>query len=193
MRISLCSFAVILFCLSGHAQTFSVPVRHSTPYGNVTTYQQVGVPMYFNGNSILNRKHAYTIVLLNDSTIEKKLKIDINKKVHRLKWNENGNKRVITPKDTKEIFRIDKTGRKISGIPLDSGWAFLVDERKIRTYSITSELDDPLIGYIQKGAGSPILPLTKQNLVSMVHENERALELARKGRLLKALKKYNEL
>lgn len=184
---------IIMYCESSDAQTFNVPVKHTTPHGSFTTYQRVGMPMYYHNNTISNRKHLFTIVLTNDSTINKKIKIDITDSVHQLHWKENSRKVVIVPKDTKEIFRIDAaTGKKISGIPMDSCWAFLVDTKKIRIYSITSEIPDPLIAYIQKDEYSPILPLTKDNLEPMINDNEKALALARKGKLLKALKKYNQ-
>lgn len=185
--------AVILFYESSYAQTFNVPVRNTTPYGSFTTYQRVGVPMYYNNKAIANAKHLFTIVLVNDSTINKGVKIDISDSVHQLHWKEKSNKVVIIPKDTKEIFRIDATtGKRISGIPMDSCWAFLVDTKKIRTYSITSEILDPLIAYIQKDEYSPILPLTKENLELMVSDNEKALALAKKGKLLRALRRYNQ-
>ena len=184
---------VMLLCTSGYTQTFNMPVRHTTPYGSFTTNQRVGIPMYYNNSTIANGKHLYTIVLVNDSTINKKVKIDVSDTVHQLHWKENADKKVIVPRDTKEIFRIDATtGRKISGIPMDSCWAFLVDTKKIRTYSITSEILDPLIAYIQKDEYSPILPLTKDNLELMVSDNEKALALAKKGKLLRALRKYNQ-
>ena len=194
MRIFLCLTAtiVILFYKSGHTQTFNVPVRNTTPHGSFTTYQRVGIPMYYNNNTIVNRKHLFTIVFLNDSTIQKKVKIDISDSVHQLRWKEDGEKIVITPKSTKEIFRTDESGRKISGVPMDSCWAFLVGTKKIRTYSITSEIHDPLIAYIQKDEYAPIVPLTKDNIEPMVKDNEKALALVKKGKLLKALRKYNQ-
>lgn len=194
MRIPLCITAtiVILFCKSSYTQTFNMPVKHTTPHGSFTTYQRVGMPMYYNNNTIVNRKHLFTIILLNDSTIQKKVKIDIGNSIHQLRWKEDGKKIVITPKSTKEISRTDESGREISGVPMDNCWAFLVSTKKIRTYSITSEIHDPLIAYIQKDEYAPIVPLTKDNLEPMVKDNEKARALAKKGKLLKALKKYNQ-
>lgn len=194
MRKFFCLFIVITttYCNYTQSQTFNVPVKHTTPYGSFSMYQRVGIPMHYGNNGIVNLKHHFIIVLLNDSIIQKKVKIDISDSVHQLRWKEKDNKVVILPKDTKEIFRIDEMGKKITGMPRDSCWIFLVDIKKIRTYSITSEISDPVIAYIQKDEQSSILPLTKENLENMVQDNEEALALAKKGKLLKALRKYNQ-
>jgi hypothetical protein len=97
------------------------------------------------------------------------------------------------PKQTKEIFWVDYLGgSKVVGKPLDSCWIFLSDSGKIRTYSLTAEMDDPMIGYIQKGENNAILPLTEENLKPMVNDNEKALQLADKKKLLKAIEVYNK-
>jgi len=80
-------------------------------------------------------------------------------------------------------------GKRITGIPHDSCWFFPVDTGKIRTYSVVSDIDYPVIGYIQKGADKPILPLTKENLMPMVNENAR--KLTEKEKLLIAIQQYN--
>jgi hypothetical protein len=72
---------------------------------------------------------------------------------------------------------------KISGKPMDSCWIFFAKSGRINTYSITSEMDDPLIAYIQKGEDAPILPLTEENVSEMVKDNDEALKLA--GRKIK--------
>lgn len=152
------------------------------------------MPLRYNqGSTIANLKHNYMIVLLNDSTIEAKTKIDINSTVNSLSWGKKDNKTIIRPHDTKEIYRIDRTGKKITGIPMDSCcWAFLVDTGKIRTYSITSEIDAPMIAYIQMGEGGEIVSLTAENLSPMIADNEKALALVKKDKLLKAIKEYNK-
>jgi len=75
---------------------------------------------------------------------------------------------------------------------MDSCWAFLVGIGKIRTYSVTAEMDNPPIAYVQKGDFAPIVALTLENLEPMVADNAKSLEFARKGRLIKAVSVYNK-
>jgi len=183
----------VLFTLTASGQFVSVPTKVSTPRGNVTVPTQVYLPMYHNySNRPTNKKHVFTIVLLNDSTLEAKAKINISDSVHSLKWGKKENERIIMPSDTKEIYRIADDGRKITGLPRDSCWIFLVEEGRIRKYSITSETDYPTVAFIQKEGIGSIVSLTKENLLGMVGDNERAVSLAKKGKLLKAIDLYNE-
>jgi hypothetical protein len=138
------------------------------------------------------KKHEFTIVLSNDSTIEGKCRIDANSNRHVLKCKINGSELTILPSETKTISHDDDEERTMTGRPMDSCWAFLISRGKIRTYSITAEPDQPTIGYIQKGDFSTIIPLTQENLEQMVSDNEKALDLARKGRLLRAINIYNK-
>ena len=186
----------ILFSLASQvtsAQFMSVPTTFSTPGGNITTYQNVYMPYHYYGSQVVSRKHLFTVVLLNDTTFQQEAFINVNKKVNELKWKTRGSKMVVLPSETKEIFRIDANGGKIiSGKAMDSCWIFLTDTGKIKTYSITSETDVPLIAYIQKGESGKILPLTADNLEPLVSENEKARALVMRGKLLKALKVYNK-
>jgi hypothetical protein len=172
------------------AQFITVPTKMSTPRGTITIPTQRYTPMYYNYQNG-NRKHDFTIVLLNDSVVQAKTKINIGDSIHTLEWGKKENKTIIRPSETKEIYRMDD-GKKITGIPADSCWLFLVDDGKIKTYSITSETDYPLIQYMQKNETGPIMLLTKENMLEMVKDNEKASKLAEKGKLLKAISVYND-
>jgi hypothetical protein len=195
-KITVLSSALItLFSLASHissAQFMSMPTKFSTPMGKITVNQPVHMPRYVNNYTTTNSKHLFTIVLLNDSTFEKKAYINIDAKVHELKWVTKKVQSVIVPSETKEIYRIDPNGMKISGKPMDSCWIFLVDTGKIRTYSVIAEMYDPLISYIQKDTSAEIMPLTANNLELLVADNEKALALVKKGKLLKAIRVYNK-
>jgi hypothetical protein len=193
-QITVYILSIVLFCtLNAPAQFVSVPTKINTPYGSATIPTQVYMPRHYNyGNGVINRKYNYTIVLLNDSTIEVKTKINIDDPVNFLSWGKKDNKTIIRPPDTKEIYRIGADGRKVAGIPMDSCWAFLVDTGKIRTYSITSDIDVPSIAYIQKGENGTILDLTRESMEQMVGDNQRILALVKKNKLLKAIKEYNK-
>ena len=188
-------FAYLIFCtIKSNGQFVTVPTKISTPYGKVTIPTRQYAPwMHFNnGSAFSNPKYKFYIVLLNDSLVEAKARINIDDSINTLEWGKKEKKVVIKPTETKEIYRIDNFGKKISGIPHDSCWLFLVDTGRIRTYSVTSDIDYPLIGYIQKGKDEPILPLTKDNLLVMVAGNEKASRLAEKENLKRAINVYNK-
>lgn len=167
-------------CLAQQLPSPPMPVPN---YATAPYRYNLGIP---------NKHYVYTIVFLNDSSIEGKGKIDISKQVHELNCKVNRARTSIRPSETKEISRVDAEGRTLVGKPMDSCWAFLVGIGRIRTYSVTAEIDDPSIAFIQKGDFSPIVALTLENLEPMVADNEKALEFARKGRLTKAVSVYNK-
>lgn len=137
-------------------------------------------------------KYPFTIVFSSDSIVQVKAKINVSEKNHFIKAKINKQKVVIKPKDTKEIYRIDDTGLKISGMPTDSCWLFLAVKGKINGYSYLAEKGSSSLIAIQKGEGAPILPLNKDNLEEMVAENPEALKFAQKKKLEKAITTFNK-
>jgi len=176
------------------AQFISIPTKISTPVGKITVNQQIHVPnAYGQGYNFTPKKHLFTVVLLNDSTIEVNGRIKAKEGAHELKCKINSIKTTILPSETKKILVDEVDGPTLVGTPMDSCWAFLVGTGRIRSYSVNVEADNLVIAYIQKGGEAPIVPLTKENLEPMVSDNEKALKLVQKGRLLKALKVYNQV
>jgi len=111
---------------------------------------------------------------------------------HKLNYKINSTEATVLPWQTKRILVNGPDGSKLVGTPMDGCWAFLMGTGKIRTYSINAESDNFVIAYIQKSSEAPIVLLTKENLGSMVSDNEKALKLVEKGKLLKALEVYNK-
>lgn len=185
--------ALLITSTESYTQSFSPPPKQPV-IPSTTPESKPFSPrvFYFGSNKPLNGKYTFTIVFNDGSSVEKKAAIDIKAEVHTIKWKENSEKYVITPNETKEIFRMDEGGKKIKGIPMDSCWAFRVGGRRIITYSVTSDVEAPTIAFIQNGREAPIVPLTKENLEPMVAGNEKAFELVQKGKLLKAVDEYND-
>ncbi|MGN6495298.1 MAG: hypothetical protein ACTHLE_25150 [Agriterribacter sp.] len=184
MRRLLYYIPVLLLCGSATAQSGSF-----SP--GVPSYTVKHMPHV--NNKVVNGKHKFTIVLFNGDKIERDVQIEMSNSVHRLQWKDGDSVIELIPRDTKEIYRTDEeTGRRIKGVPMDSCWAFLISSKTVRTYSVSAEYFSPLIKYIQKDENSPILPLTLENLEPLIQDHEKALALARKGKLVKALRLYNE-
>lgn len=172
------------------------PSQIKTPYGNATIpgYHISGASYFFlNNKGPVNGKYDYTIVLLNDSTITKKtrLKIDFKKNHSSITWNQGKDKKIITPKETKEIYRMVLGQTKLTGIAIDSTWIFLIDKGRIQTYSVTSDFREPTIAYFQYTATGDIQALTKENLLPFVADDNALVKLVNKNKLLEVIKKYN--
>jgi hypothetical protein len=186
-----CLIAICIGNTAVLAQHFPTTTTIKTPYGPRTIQTGTYSPAYnyYNVGSS-NRKHIFTVVFLNDSSVEVKTKINLNDSIHTLSWGKKGNETTVKPTDTKEIYRMEN-GEIISGIPHDSCWLFVAKTGKIITYSITSELDMPLIKYMQSRADGPILLITKENVLELVKENEKAVRIAENGNLIRAIRVYN--
>ncbi|MCZ8072419.1 MAG: hypothetical protein O9311_18905 [Cytophagales bacterium] len=191
--------SLILFATASLAQMM-VPMNNTirTPYGNANYTTWVPGPrMYYGGTATPSYKYPFTIVFKSDkdSTLLVKAKIDASEKNHVIRTKVNKQKVVIKPTDTREIYRIDNSGLKITGMPTDSCWLFLAVRGKINAYSYLAEKGLSSWGSIiavQKGEGAPILPLNKDNLEEMVADNPEALKFAKKKKLEKALTTYNK-
>lgn len=192
-RISIILFAVVIICpVKNFAQSINVPRKINTPFGPRTIPNQINAPWmkYNNFNGDVSQKHNFYIVLLNDSTIKVKGVIHIQDFIHHLEYGKLNDKWMVRPFETKQVYRLDGE-RRITGIPHESHWLFLIDTGSIKTYSILSEVNNPLIAYIQKDTSEPLLPFTIENVILLVEDNKRALTLAKKEKLLKAIREYN--
>lgn len=139
-----------------------------------------------------NRIYELNVILQNDSSFKtmSKFLIDGNGKSHVSVKTQAG-RNPIYPSDTKSIFvKIDATAW-LKGIPSDSCWLFKSDEGKINSYSSIPEQGTNLIVAIQKGENGPIMALNKNNLLSMIADDPRALALAEENRLTHAIVQYN--
>ena len=139
-------------------------------------------------------KYNFTVVISDDSTITSRAKIDITDKQHAIPMKvKKGVKRSIFPKETKELYRILPSGKKLSGIPADSCWLFKSVTGKINVYSSLAELGYTYITAIQNGDDGPIVPLTKKNLEAIIGtpENPRVLKLLEKNKLSQAIELFN--
>jgi hypothetical protein len=86
---------------------------------------------------------------------------------------------------------LDKNGEEIMGMPHDSCWLFLAIKGKINAYSVTTEFNDPMIAYVQKGDG-PLLAITAEILAELMADNEKALTILSRNNIDKAIRVYNE-
>jgi hypothetical protein len=160
-------------------------------YGNSSDNRR-----FWNKNAYRNKKYDYYIRPLNDSVIKVNARINIDDSIHVLKMGKGDKARIIKPSDTKEVYRY-AWKKKITGTPHDTCWLFLTEDyynnaNKIRTYSVTSDIDLPKVAYIQKGRAGAMLPLTADNLRPMVADNKNALQMIEKDDLLNAIEIYNQ-
>jgi len=182
----------IYFVHVASAQFFTpVTTQIRTPYGNVPhTYYVPSVYRYYNLGGI-SQKYEFTVVLTNEEELTFKAAIKLNDSIHSLTYKKRGAKRVITPQETREVFRLTRDGKKITGIPTDSCWLFKVVEGRINGYSYLASESAEYLSAFQVGDGE-ILPLTKENLLPIVKDDPKRVKWVEKGGLGKAIVHYNK-
>ena len=177
-----------------YGQYGSMPMTTTvqTPYGKVPITTYVPGPRYhYYGQANISAKYEFHIILKNDSTVIERTRINLSKdEDNSLTVKHKGSKHEVFPKDTKFIFRMTLEGKQIVGIPSDSCWLFKSVLGKINGYSFLAEEGIEHIIAIQEGSG-PIVPLTKENLLPMVATNPKALKLAQKDKLHRAITTFN--
>ena len=186
--ISLCTMVY-----STSAQFTSVPSIIKTPYGNVHMSTKVYSPEFYRNwpGEAPSHKYEFTVVLKDDSQFKGKGKINIKDSIQSLTLQNDSLTRVFLPVDTKEIFRMTKSGKKVSGSPMDSLWLFKTATGRINFYAFVAEPGTLYISAIEKDNSGEIVPYYEYYVKEMVADNEKALKLARKGKLYEALLKYN--
>ena len=163
-----------------------------TPYGNVPVTTYIPGPRYYYGTPNVSMKYQFHIILKNDSTVVDRTRINIDKdQDNSLTVKHKGNKQVIFPKDTKFIYRMTGAGLQLAGIPADSCWLFKTIRGKINGYSFLAEEGMTYVIAIQQGSEGPIVPLTKENLLPMVSTDPKAVKLAEKDKLHRAITTFN--
>ena len=188
--------ALMLLSVSGLrpvlAQPFTpITTQIRTPYGNVPhTYYVPSVYRYYNLGGI-SQKYEFTVVLTNEEELTFKAAIKLSDSIHSLTYKKRGAKRVITPQETREVFRLTSDGKKITGIPTDSCWLFKVVEGRINGYSYLASESAEYLSAFQVGDGE-ILSLTKENLLPIVKDDPKRVKWVEKGRLGKAIVHYNK-
>ncbi|HEY6436880.1 MAG TPA: hypothetical protein VIY47_09825, partial [Ignavibacteriaceae bacterium] len=194
---SLFSIILLIVTVCCQAQFTSIIVRNHSPnaYGNsATTYYQYNPPAFGNKKfkkTEANKQHTFTIILQNDSFLTSKTNLNLDNFVHTITYGKKDSKIIIRPIETKAIYRLDKNGEEIMGMPHDSCWLFLAIKGKIKAYSVTTEFDDPMIAYVQKGDG-PLLAISAEILAELMADNEKALTLLSRNNIDKAIRVYNE-
>jgi hypothetical protein len=146
------------------------------------------------------QKHSFKVVFTDSSTITVFGKIKSDSSLQYLLWEDKSVKRKddarfkkIYPAQTQYIIRADNGSSEYTGNASDSCWLFKAIEGKITGYSPVAdgELTTAFIWYIQKDNGT-LVEMNKDNLESMVKDNEKALELFEKKKYEKAIRKYNK-
>src|SRR5690606_1290221 len=195
-KLSQCMLVYALVSVRGAepalAQSLNpVTTQILTPYVNLPhTYYVPSVYRYYNLGGI-SQKYEFTVVLTNEEELTFKAAIKLNDSIHSLTYKKRGEKRVITPQETREVFRLTRDGKRITGIPTDSCWLFKVVEGRINGYSYLASESAEYLSAFQVGDGE-ILSLTKENLLPIVKDDPKRVKWVEKGRLGKAIVHYNK-
>ena len=192
----LCLNVVILVSLALTSLTSSaqmIPMTNTirTPYGNVNhTYYVPGPRMNSYGGNAATSKYKFEIAFSKDSVVTLTAAIKFKNDTAFVVMKDRAKKKhTIFPSQTLSIKRLSSI-EDVVGFPADSCWLFHVVKGAINGYS-QYPTDDLGFIAIQKGAGTPIVPLTKENLAPMIAGNPKALRFLEKGNLTKAVLIYN--
>jgi hypothetical protein len=193
MRNQISTIVLVCLALSLQAQMY-IPQTNTinTPYGKVTTTSYQYMPMYYGQAGAVSNKYTFTVVLDADSALQSKTRINIKSKKHTIQVKAANGKLSLTPANTREIYRITLSGKKLSGLPADSCWLFKSVTGKINAYSYLAEEGYTYVIAIQDGDDGPILPLTKNNLLAIMDDDPKIFKLIEKKKLLTALEAYNK-
>lgn len=189
---SLFAFGLLFLSASSFAQ-FVVPQTTviRTPYGNVhhTTYTRM--PMYNYGtNGPISNKFEFYIVFKDNAEQMTRTRISLDS-INTVTIKEKKEERVVTPSETKELYRILPNGMRFSGQPADSCWLFLCHKGKINGYSNLAEEGLIFAIAIQKGDG-PIVALTATELEKMIDANDpKMAKLLKRRKFSQIITAYN--
>lgn len=197
---------LLVVSVTAHAQYIPMTTHttYRTPTGNVSVPFTTMTPMPGSTGSTRIGKEPricdVTIRLKPDSvrTTDSTFTVKININAWRarfLKIREDGSRATIRPNQTKSLTITNENGRTIVGTPTDSCWLFKCFYGKINGYSFYPDEEKKNTVAIQKGYGTPILPLTHANVATMLAacDDRKVISLLKKGRLLKAIERYNFL
>ncbi len=162
------------------------------------SYHQMSIHYFNNQGAYSPRIYHLKVTLLNDSIIKLKSRIIFSESKHYLVLSENRNgektTRKIYPNDTKEIeAEFDDYG--FVGIPNDSCWLFRTNDDLVFTFAMIPEDFESYTTYFKKRVNNPILPVTKENVLDLVKEDEELkaeVEKDKKVKLYKIIKEFNK-
>ena len=186
--------SAIIPCCFG--QYSSIPNTYSTKttHGSIQQTYYTPAPSAPAGYVKLSKKHEFTVTLNNDSVIYMRGKIDVLDSVHSLVIKNGKSKRVIRPQDTKAIHRyLLVDGHKITGVPTDSCWLFMVEDGRIKMYAKLPFDGAKAVVAIQRGEKGNIVPLTRENLIAITGEDPRLMPFIQNKEYVKAIWKYNSI
>jgi hypothetical protein len=182
---------IIISVVSSYAQQFVMPnysaaIRPTIPRPNINySYYNNGKP------ADPSVKYRFSIVLKNDSTFESRTKINIDEKQNFIEVKHDNGKRVIKPSETKSISRVTSEGKMLIGMPVDSCWLFKIKLGKLSLYSFLAEEDSDFAVAFRQGE-NPVLPLSKENLLPYMKDDEKLVNLLEKKKFVKAVLQYNQ-
>lgn len=184
---------LVLGCHLNATCQFS-PMRStiSTPGGKVPITYNVYTPGFYGNSGVTSNKYIFTVVLLNDSLVQGRTKINIKDSIRSVTFRKRKTKIIYKPTDTKQLYRITPKGDKIIGIPNDSCWLFKTGKGKINFFSYLAEPGTEAIIAMQVGDEGPIVPIQKKQVLLIVNEYPDLIKQAEKGKLIKALRGFNK-
>lgn len=161
--------------------------------GTVLYAQSVSIPV-LGCNCTEDSKYNFIVTLANDSllTVTSKVEYLSGSGTYYLTYKKPGKpmKRLF-PRDTKKLEVTDYPHFTMTGLPVDTAWLFNTDAGKINLYSTYPIYKTENAKAFRASADGPLLPLTLDNLLPQLGEDEKAMKTALKGKLHRAVVLFN--
>jgi hypothetical protein len=178
------------FSLASFGQHSFSPA-YAPPVHNPARYPGLGSRPSATAFEAASTKQLYTVVYLDSTITVVRAEMGDYKGRTFLMIDEPGVSKTIQPKDTKSLIAGTMEKQKYVAIPRDSVWLFKVLSGTINAYSLLPKTDRRFIVGIQKGDDTPIILLTKENVLMMIEPTRWTGKLIAEGRLVEAIKSYN--
>ena len=149
----------------------------------------------------VDRTHTFVINLKDSTQLFVEGKIMFDSSGYYLAWTDKTMKqsdsartKKIYPSQTLSLLRWDDTtSAGFKGVTVGSAWLFTAISGKLTVYTTVSEddLPDESLLYIRKNNG-PIQNLNTDLLEQLLRGDAKALQLLHKGKIRKAIERYDE-
>ena len=199
MKIQMALFA-LSFSLCVEAQPRGVrlpqPEIFNRMYVNPMTFA-----FHDDANKEISKKHTFQVWMKDSTLMTVEGKIEVDSVSYYLSWtdrsvkkSDSGRIKKIYPGQTRCIAVVDENGStQFLGPAAEDSWLFPVIEGRLTVYAPYAEnnLPDVFFLFVRNGEG-PLNEMTMDYLADLMQGNAKAFGLLKKGKMRKAIERFNE-
>jgi hypothetical protein len=159
------------------------------------------LPFHDDTNKEVSKKHLFQVMMKDSTSLTVEGKIEADSASYYLSWTDesvkkkdSGRIKKIYPGQTQYIVALNESGStQFLGSAAEDSWLFPVIEGRLTVYAPFAEknLPDPFFLFVRDGDG-PLTEMTMDNLANLLQGNAKAFGLLKRGKMRKAIEKFNE-